>query len=519
MTSENVLNSRSSVLNNEENSLNLMAMLDALKLDIHEIKSSLSKPPAQLPLAVPGSTSSGPAQGAKETDNLEAVISAASQVVTKAAEIVYHRSEASKLDDPDVPGLTDDKRLKIAQWLATSSNRMSEEELPLSPSTATYSVAPSDIFDSRVRQGTLDTELSTPSPGAGVKNYYPGWYQVAEPEEVLETGGVATGNLVGSVGFPWHSPSPPPVDGRVLEPSPHAIEAIPEPHTGIAPIDTVELSTKPAVETFELDTSAEDLLLTEWRESGLTKFSLGEYEESELYLEKALQQCRSIYGTSSDRQSPILHILGSALAHQGKCHAVENLLDTMASADGWRYSVIEIILTVSLEEGKSSQATRLLSKYSQELVGRDEILTRLLWLCTKNMMWSVAHQIIERYRFCTRETDLETCVTLTREQRNWSHCATFLREQVKGKLEGAKTASQFHALAEVYVELKDVSTAREFCQKAVNGRLELGTKSQEAQESIYLLARLAYEGDGRHVNRVEYDSAVKLLRHRTKGFP
>lgn len=501
------------MLNSEEHNISLMAKLDALKLDIHDIKSSIHQTPVP---QIGGSIN--PVQTTKETEHLEAVISAASQVVSSAAEIVYQRSEASKLDDAAVPDLTDEKRLKIAQWLATSSNTISEEETPLSPSTATYSVAPSDIFDSRMRRETFDTEITMPSPGGRMKEYDLGLYQVAEPEEISEAGGEVTGDVVES--FPWQSPSPPPVNALVVKSHPRAIETVSESPTGSVPTDTIKLSTKPGVESSHRDDSAEDMLLQEWRDIGFTKYSQGEYEESEQYLEKALQQCRSIHGPSSDRQSPILHILGSALAHQGKRRAVENILDTIALTDEWRYAVVEIMLTVSLEEGKSSQANQLLSKYSQELLGRDNILIRLLCLCTKNMIWSVAHQIVERYRFRTRKSALETCITLTRQQRNWSYCVIFLKEQVKGTVEAgneAEASSLFHALAEVYVELKENNTAKEFAQKAVNGRIKSGVESKEAQDSIYLLARLVYEGEGQQVNRVEYDSAVKLLKYSTRG--
>jgi hypothetical protein len=74
----------------------------------------------------------------------------------------------------------------------------------------------------------------------------------------------------------------------------------------------------------------------------------------------------------------------------------------------------------------------------------------------------------------------------------------------------------YHALAEVQVEMKDYSKARESAQKAVKGRIKLGTETKKAQESIYLLAKLAFEIFG-PANRVEYDSAIKLLKPSTRG--
>jgi len=516
MTSRKVLKSRSSVLNNEEHSISLMAKLESLEIDIHDIKSSLQQTP------VPQfSSTTNPVQTTKETEHLEAVISTASQVVSTAVQIVYQRSEASKLGDAAVPVSTDEKRDEVAKWLATSSNTILEEEPPWSPSTATHSVAPSDIFDPRIRRKTMDTELTIPSSSGGMKEYYGfGLYHVPEPEDGVEDGGDITGSVVGSC--PSHPPSPPPMNSLLVvdKSRPSTIETVQESPAGSVSTDEIKLSPKLRVKTSQHDNSAGDILLQEWLDTGLMKYSQGEYEESEQYLQRALQRCRSIYGLSSDRQSPILHTLSSALAHQGKCRAVETILDTTSSTADWKYSVVDILLTVSLEEGKSSQANQLISKYSQELLGRDDILIRLLCLCTKNMIWSVAYQIVERYRFRTRKSALETCITLTRQQQNWSYCAIFLKEQVKGSLEAgneAEAACLFHALAEVYVELKENNTAKEFAQKAVSGRIKRGVESKEAQESIYLLARLVYEGEGQQLNRVEYYSAVKLLKHSTRG--
>ena len=484
---------RSSVLSNEELSLSLMSKLDALKLDIHEIKTSQQR-------LIPPSQESR--QGNTETQNLAAVVTAASQVVSSAAEIVHQRSEGSKVDVPGhMSELTDDKRKRLAQWLVDAAIPEEQESPPFSPSTATASSAVSDIFD-RQRQSTLNTDITTPTLYNPKTQYFP-IDQVAEPDELdEEEGETATGLSPIS--------SSPRLENRLRI------------DTGV---DTKDISTV-CVIPIEPDTSIEgddsdgedkDMLMKEWQEIGLMKYDEGEYAECEQYLEKASQRCRALYPTDLPRQEIILETLSAAIAHQGKCRQVEEILDNTPSTTTWKYRITEIMITVSLEEGKSNQANSLFDRYGNELLGRSSILEHLISLCIKNGMWSVAVKIAGRYRFPSRDTALETCITLTRQRSNWEYAALFLQELLAGKLEsGGETSDVYHALAEVQVEMKDYSKARESAQKAVKGRIKLGTETKKAQEAIYLLAKLAFEIFG-PANRVEYDSAIKLLKLSTRG--
>jgi len=261
------------------------------------------------------------------------------------------------------------------------------------------------------------------------------------------------------------------------------------------------------------DSYPKDDLIREWRKMGMLKINERDYEGASGFLEKALNRSELIYGREFPGREKLLRTLASVFAYQGMKERVDEILNDSALAH-WQHSVVEILVSVYLEEGKWTRAIGTIDQYCEEFEGRDDVLGRLMSACSKHGGWSVAFSIFARYsRFEGRDSELEKCVSACREQCKWDEAEGFLLEKAK-TVHGNELSEVLHALAEVYLEKNDLNSAQAQCQKAFEIRRKLGNKHPLFHESLYLLAKITYAVTG---NSVDFDYYRSLLPAKIQG--
>jgi tetratricopeptide (TPR) repeat protein len=511
---------RSSVLNNEAFNATLSSKLNGLTIDIHQVLRVLDD---QSKSSIPEASSN---IDPHVKSNLEACVRSAKKMVSSAASIVSERSVSGSQVDGSLFGddMSERQRRRVESWIP--ENTIFEdpnETFPTSLSSPsiddTLSSAVSDsIFSDDYAETTVTglTSLTSESNKFRFDDH-----QIVEEHQIdeanqnveadtisLQSGTspalhtVNTNKRNGTTGGVTFPPAPPENQLTI--------------NLETAGAQAADL-THATVDDSDTGSNIEDDFIQEWRKLGMLKFEQREYAAAELLLKKTLTQSELKYGIGFGGRERILGILASACAHQGRKETVEEILDEYRRPAVWKHRVLVTLVISFLEEGKLNQASEILEKYGAEFEERDDALVRLVSICSKHSAWSVAAGIFGRYmRFQGRERVLDTCISACRQKSNWDEAEGFLLELLKVKTRNeVERSATTHALAEVYLAKKDVKSAQDYCQRAVDSRRKkLGKKHHLFQESVYLIAKIIYEANG---NPIEFDIYRNLLPTKVQG--
>ena len=406
----------------------------------------------------------------RHIEGLERCYKSTQKIISSAESVI---AERSTIGDGSIIDLTEPKQRNIRRWIDGISQFPEEVEperpkLPPMPSNSTDITATSaSIFDV-----IEDTEQNINSP---ITDYTPDYF--LPPPRVV--------------------PTPTPIESTVTGSTSNSEDGV------------VEIS-PPAIE--EVNVNIPDLGPDEshiqncWGE-GIQQFKEQNYESAMMHLEWVHNTGRV---TDDSRRQDLLRVLALTYAHLGMETKVVETLENYAEAE-WRPNVLEILISNSIEEGRQGQATELVKRYDGAFERRDDILQRLVALSIHHGVWQVTLVIFQRHRqFKNRERLLRNSANSNFSSGEWNAAEGFLLELLGGQKKDTDAANTAYRLAEVYVEKKELKSARTYIESSMKLRQILyGPAHPNYLAAVYFLSRIIYEDGGEYLDYKNYRNKLQ----------
>ena len=211
-----------------------------------------------------------------------------------------------------------------------------------------------------------------------------------------------------------------------------------------------------------------------WRKFAFQKYQAKDYTSAESFLTKILEESEKKYPDGFPWQDETTKMLGIVYCRQRKWNEADKLF---ASEFKSRNKTLEGLAMEYFLQGKKHEAG----------------------------------EICLHTNFPAREKIVELLATSYYHEKNWIEANTFLHELLQYDMEEKIRLERMHLLAEINFSLKHFEVAKNWCLKAVQGRLTLlGKRHYLFYQSVNLLAQI-YDAIGDVVEAEGYKAVLALL--------